>query len=328
MRDRAESLEQILDLVPAGIFIASNDAAQQIQVNRCGARLIGDETDRKGPRDVVTPFRLFDQDRELPFWEQPLQKAVYTGQSVAVGEARLVRSDGSSVDVMTSAAPLFDEQGLPRGAIAAIVDISERKKAEARQNRLLHELQHRVKNILATVASMAARMLGSGASLEEFGAAFEGRLLAMGALQELLSKDAWADVGLAELARAVLAPYAKSGDDKIVVAGPTVLLPPNKTSTLGMVLHELATNAAKYGSLSVPEGHVDLSWQIADANKGRQVLLVWAEWNGPRIDAFPKTGFGAHFIAEVVDYEMDGEVRLSFLPEGFRCAISFPIGAG
>jgi two-component system, chemotaxis family, CheB/CheR fusion protein len=296
-----------------------------VQVNRYGARLIGDDTDRRGPRDVVAPFRLFDRDRELPFWEQPLQQAAYTGRAVPISEGRLVRRDGSSVDVMMSAAPLFDERGVPRGAIAAIVDISERKKAEARQSRLLGELRHRVKNILAVVVSLAARMSSNGAPLEHFVPAFEGRLMAMGRMQELLAKDMWTRVGLGELAMAALAPYGASADDKIVIGGPGVWLPPDTAAALGMILHELATNAAKYGALSVPAGRVELSWRISDEDEGKQVLLFWTERNGPHIDAPPKMGFGSRLIVQMMEYELGGQAQLSFLPEGLRCVSNFPV---
>jgi two-component system, chemotaxis family, CheB/CheR fusion protein len=131
LRNRVESLERILDLVPVGILIGGVDTMQHVQINRYVARLLGEKTDIRGPRDISIPYRLFDHKRELPFWEQPLQRAVFTGQAVPAVEGRLVRSDGKSLDVLMSAEPLFDERGKPRGAISTIVGIPERKKAEA-----------------------------------------------------------------------------------------------------------------------------------------------------------------------------------------------------
>jgi len=128
LRNRVEKMERILDLLPAGIFIAGNDPTQHVQVNRYGIRLLGERDDQKGPRDLPVPYRLFDHDRELAFWEQPLQRAALTGQATPPIEGRLVRHDGSSVKVMMSAEPLLDEKGAPLGSIAAIIDISERKK--------------------------------------------------------------------------------------------------------------------------------------------------------------------------------------------------------
>jgi two-component system CheB/CheR fusion protein len=130
LRNRVETMERILDLLPAGVFIAGNDPMQQVQVNRYGIRLLGEKGDQKGPRDVPVPYRLFDHDRELAFWEQPLQRAALTGRAVPAIEGRLVRRDGRSVDVMMAAEPLFDELGAPLGAIAAFIDMSEREGAE------------------------------------------------------------------------------------------------------------------------------------------------------------------------------------------------------
>lgn len=122
LRNRVTAVERILDSVPAGIFIVGNDLEQRVHVNRYGARLLGDEDDQLGPREVSRPYRLFEKERELPFWEQPLYRAAFTGKAVSVREGRLVRYNGGAVDVMMSAEPLFDEQGVPCGAIATFVD--------------------------------------------------------------------------------------------------------------------------------------------------------------------------------------------------------------
>src|SRR5262249_42479406 len=149
-------------LVPAGIFIAGHDPATNVQVNRYGLRLLGEEGTQRGPRDVPVPYRLFKDGQELAFWERPLQRAAATGQTIAPMEGRLEHTDGTSVETMTAAEPLLDEMGAPRGAVSVIVDISDRKKAEEHQTRLLHELQHRVKNSLAAVSALTQRMAANG----------------------------------------------------------------------------------------------------------------------------------------------------------------------
>src|SRR5215470_4043140 len=128
--------------------------------------------------------------------EQPLQRAARAGEVVPSFEGQLLRPDGSRVDVMMSATPLSDESGKVRGAIAAIVDISERKRAEAQQQLLLHELQHRVKNIITTISALASRMLKGGPSLANFSEAFTGRLAAMAKTHELLTQNNWVGTGL------------------------------------------------------------------------------------------------------------------------------------
>lgn len=325
LRDRVEFVERILDLVPVGIFIVGTDPRQHVQVNRYGARLLDEDDAGPGPRDVAVPYRLFQGDQELAFWEQPLQRAAFSGQAVSAIEGRLARHDGSFVDVMVQAEPLLDEQGAPRGAIAAMVYVSERKKAESTQSRLVHELQHRVKNILATVAALAKRMLASGASLDEFAAAFETRLLAMGRLHQILSEGPREGADLSSLASAVLAPYANSGNDNVELSGAAVALQPNEAVTLGLVLTELASNAAKYGALSVPAGRAELAWTVRDDAGTKWLSLDWKERNGPRIETFPSMGFGTRFITQSIDYELEGVAKLTFRPEGLRCEIDFPL---
>src|SRR5205823_6461515 len=161
--------------------------------------LLGETDERRGLKHVSAEFRLFQDEREIPDAERPLEKAARSGEAVPGFEGRVLRADGSAVEVMISAAPLFDEAGRSRGAIAAIVDITERKQAEHHQQVLLHELQHRVKNILATVNSLAVRMLKGSTSLEEFASAFVGRLRAMARMHDLLSQQSWTGTELKPL---------------------------------------------------------------------------------------------------------------------------------
>lgn len=324
LRNRVESLETVLDLVPVGIIILDNEMPQ-IRVNRHGARLLGEDDDRKGLRAVSVPYRLFDGDRELSLEDQPTQRVARTGKAVPNLEARLLRVDGSSVDVMVSATPLFDELGKPRGAITAIVDISQRKQAELAQDRLLHELQHRVKNVLATVSSLATRMLKGSTSLEEFSAAFLARLTAMGTMHELLSDGKWGDAELRAVVAAAMAPYVNADTRNVGLSGPKVLLKPNTAATLGMALHELATNAAKYGALSVADGSVVVSWRIEDASSGERLSLDWMERDGPQVEPDRKEGFGTGFVSRIIEYELEGVVRLDFDPEGLHCIVEFPL---
>jgi two-component system CheB/CheR fusion protein len=325
LRNRVEGLETLLDLVPVGIFIVEDGTTRQVQVNRYGARLIGSDENGKGPRQVPLPLRLFDRDRELPVEEQPLQRAVRTGEAVPDIEGRLLRADGSSLHVMVSARPLFDDQGRPRGAIAAIVDISQRKAAEAAQEALLHELQHRVKNILATVSSLGARMLKDSASMEDFSTAFLARLRTMGYLHDLLSQRNWQGADLRTLVTAAVAPYVRGDKSNIVLDGPEVILTPNAAGSLGLVLHELATNAAKYGALSVADGRIEAAWKITGPAGPERLSLAWTERGGPRVEQTGVEGFGLSFVKRSVEYELDGTATLALDPDGLRCTIEFPL---
>jgi two-component system CheB/CheR fusion protein len=325
LHHRVESLETLLDLVPVGIFIAEGVEAKQVQVNRYGSRLVGMTDEGKALRQMPLRLKLFEGDRELPPEDQPLQRAVHTGAAVPDFEGRLLRADGTSLHVMMSVTPLFDVEGRPRGAIAAIVDISQRKAAEAAQEAPLHELQHRVKNILATVVSLATRMLKDSGSVEAFSAAFLARIRAMGDLHDLLSRRNWEGADLKALLAAALAPYAGADMENVALDGPALLLKPNAAASLGLVLHELATNAAKYGALSAAGGRVEVHWHIAGRAGNQRLSLVWIERGGPPVDAKHAEGFGSKFVKRSVEYELDGTAEWTLDPAGLRCTIAFPL---
>jgi two-component system, chemotaxis family, CheB/CheR fusion protein len=207
--------------------------------------------------------------------------------------------------VMISATPLFTEASKIRGAVATIVDISQHKHAEAQHQFLLGELQHRVKNILATVGSLAIRMSRGQFSVEEFRSAFLGRLLATGRTHDLLTDGAWSSTSVRSLVEAALEPQTTPGKDDIVLDGPDARLDANTATTLGMIFHELATNAAKYGALSKAGGRVEIIWRLSETGQpvGQRLGLSWTEYGGPPVDRSRPSGFGTSFITRSVGYE-------------------------
>ena len=252
-------------------------------------------------------------------------KAMRTGKAIPGYEARILRADGSSIDVMMSANPLFDENGKVRGAIAALVDVSSHKEAERSQERLLHELQHRVKNILATITALTSRMVRTATSVSDFSTSFQQRLQAMGRTHEVLSSYNWTDADLDQLLRAVLSPYSSKSRRNIGIRGKPLQLGASMAATLGMVFFELASNAAKYGALSTEEGRVDVAW---NTNKAGVLSIHWKEIDGPAVVEPPKRNFGTSFIQQSLEYELGGKVNLRFEPSGVECDIEIPLPSG
>ena len=169
-----------------------------------------------------------------------------------------------------------------RDANAAIVavaitarDISERKRAEAHSTLLVNELSHRVKNVLASVQSLAMETLRTAPTLAAFRDVFIARLMALASTHELLVEREWRDAGLREVLEAELAPYQAAGRTNWTANGENLLLTPKMALALGMAFHELATNAAKFGAFSVPTGHVDIAWSEQSAEAGRRLHLTW-----------------------------------------------------
>ena len=329
LRNRIQNLETLLNLLPVGILMFENHRIDQVRVNRYGAQLLGESgqtgqtSDGAGLRLVTGALRFFEGDREFELDQHPLQRVARSGEPTTGFEGKLVRADGSRVDVMVSATPLFDEAGNVRGAIAVLLDISERKAAETHQQVLLYELQHRVKNILATIGALATRMLRDGRSLEDFSAAFLGRLRAMATTHDLLSRTNWAGADLRQLLETVMRGQSPA-QGAVILEGPEILLTPNTASTLGMVFYELATNAAKYGALSEERGRIEVSWRIMPAADGDRLTLDWREIDGPSPPASIAEGFGTGFIRRSVEYELQGTATMEPSPTGLRWVLEVP----
>jgi two-component system CheB/CheR fusion protein len=321
LRNRIQNLETLLALLPVGVTIIEDNRSSQVHVNRYGAQLLGEP-----PGEGLTPqplerFRLFDGEREISPAEQPLLRASRSGEATPQFEGQVMRADGSRVDVLMTATPLFDDMRRPRGGIAALVDISERKRAEAHQQALLHELQHRVKNVLSTVSALATRMLHGPQPPREFARAFLGRLKSMARTHELLSRVNWTGVDLRQLVETAVRDQS-SASNAITVEGPELMLTPNAASTLGMMLYELATNAAKYGALGQAGGRVEIRWERHHASDVR-VVLTWTERDGPQPPQTILEGFGIHFIKNAVQFELLGSAVVDANPAGMQWTIEF-----
>jgi PAS domain S-box-containing protein len=236
-----------------------------------------------------------------------------------------LRGDGNAkFTFLLSAGPLVDENKANVGSIVTLTDITERKRAEEQQTTMVAELNHRVKNILAIVQSVAAQTMRSAGSLETFTAAFTGRLRALAIAHDLLTQTRWIGIGLNELLIAVLAPYRSPDGTRVSISGPAVLLPARAVVPLSMVLHELATNAAKYGALSTRQGKIEIAWQVS-GSVDKSVELVWREREGPKVSAEASDGFGTKLIDRVVHHDLDGQTKIDFDPAGVRWTISFPV---
>jgi len=214
----------------------------------------------------------------------------------------------------------------PDGGLAgAFTDITERKTAERHRDLLLHELNHRVKNTLAIVQAMALQTFRGDAADPAALEMFEARLKALAGTHDILTRQNWDSVQFRELVERSLAPFRKHGDDRVTADGPDMQLSARMAVSFAMALHELATNAAKYGALSNGTGNVLVKWRLTRGDGEARVKLLWQERDGPVVVAPSRRGFGSRMIERGLSAELRGDVRLSFEPEGVSCEIDAPL---
>jgi two-component sensor histidine kinase len=207
--------------------------------------------------------------------------------------------------------------------VLTFTDYTERKKEEERQQLLLAEISHRVKNTLAIVQSIAAQTMRRSDSLEIFYQKFSQRLQALGRTHELLSTGEWRSAPLREVVSETLKPY-EIAPGRIGITGDDFELKPSAAMALALLIHELTTNAIKHGALSSRSGHVSIEWTLTGTEQGRSMRFTWRETGGPGVTRPTEHGFGLTLIERSVGHELGGMVRLDFAPEGLSCEFLIP----
>jgi two-component sensor histidine kinase len=192
------------------------------------------------------------------------------------------------------------------------------------QKLLVAELDHRVKNVLVRVAAVVTETREHTISMDDFVKTLGGRLRSMSAAHSLLSKGRWRGVGVSNLIRDQLAPYATGAN--VTIQGPNILLAAAATQALAMVVHELATNAVKFGALSRPGGRVTINWDAPQGDGAATFTVEWRETGGPPVAKPTEAGFGTSLIDELISHELGGTANLAFDPDGVCCRMAFPLG--
>lgn len=307
------NLDAIFVTDGAGVVTEANDAACAL-LGRARGAMVG-----RPLVEAIAPVRAGD-------W--PRGGRSRPGAPAAAGEVEIARADGERRFIEYTSSPV-----MPGQVMTIVRDVTERRRAERRQATMMAELDHRVKNNLAAVLSLAEQSARGAASVEAFVSTLIGRIRAMARMHSALAGGRWEGAALRQLVRQSLEAYMLHGDGdgdregRIVARGPEVWIPARAVSPLAMALHELATNAAKYGALGAPGGRVDIAWTVedrADAS-GPRLSLLWTESGGPRVAGPVKAGFGTQLIRGGIAYELRGNVVLEFPPEGARCRIELPL---
>ena len=247
-------------------------------------------------------------------------------QDSFTSEYRVVHPDGTVLWLrgrgqVVARAP----DGKAERMVSIVTDVTERKAAEDHIQFLMHEISHRSKNLLTVIQSIARRTVRTAGTMEEFENRFERRLQGLAASHDVLVRKNWQGAPLAELVRQQLVPFVEIQSSRFELVGPDIVVTADAAQAIGLAIHELATNAIKYGALSAPTGKVRISWML-DGNVGAssQLSLNWIEQGGPPATPPSRKGFGHVVIVDMIERSLNGKVAVEFAVEGLKWSVSMP----
>ena len=322
LRRGARAVRELIDALPAAIY--TTDAAGKITFfNKSAVELWGREP-VLNEDEYCGSHKIYNADGvELALGQCPMAMALKTGQPVRDVEAIVERPDGSRTACMPYPTPFHDPStGALLGAINMLVDITPRKQAETRQKIMIDELNHRVKNTLATVQAIAQQSFRAPGAQRGEVDGFLARLMALSKTHDHLTREQWEYAELNGLIEDVLAPLKDRARERVQIACPKLRLSPRAALTLGLTLNELATNAMKYGSMSV-DGRLDVRSEITNGG----LFITWRESGGPSVVSAPKRGFGTQMIERGLASELDGRAEIRFAPTGLECDLHMPLSS-
>jgi len=323
LRESEERYRTLFELGPVAVY--SCDASGVIQnFNRRAAELwdrepaLGDTDER-----FCGSFKLFRPDGSFMPHEQCPMAEVLSGKISEARDAEVLieRPDGSRVTVVVNIRPLKNQRGEVTGAINCFYDITERKQAEQRQLLLTNELAHRGKNLLAVIQSIASRTLSGTRPLAEAAEVLILRLQALARSQSVLITEGFEGAPLTEIVRLEFEAFS----NRVKAVGPDVLLNPRVAQTFALLVHELATNATKYGALSRPDGQVAIQWSIEGAGIEARFKFQWQELDGPPVALPTRQGFGRTLLEKAFAQDFDAQSKIRFAPEGLIYEIDAPL---
>jgi PAS domain S-box-containing protein len=231
-------------------------------------------------------------------------------------EYRIVTPAGEVRWLKIRGRPFYDADGVPFRLAGIAIDVTERKHAEAHRALLANELNHRVKNTLATVQAIVVQSLRANLTHAETRDVIQGRLHSLAAASDVPTRESLDGATLSEVATTALAPFRAEGDRRITVRGPEVVLTPRLALAFSMAFHELATNALKYGALTGEVGRILLDWDILDGSRPGTLRLTWQEFDGPPVCPPTRRGFGSRMIERALADELEGRAEIDYRPDG------------
>jgi PAS domain S-box-containing protein len=327
LRERERRFRELLDALPAAVY--TTDAVGRITYYNDAAADLWGHRPALGSSEWCGSWKLFWPDgTPLPHDECPMVAALKEDRAVRGIEVAAERPDGTRVPFIPYPTPIHDETGKLVGAVNMLVDITDRKRAEEQHGLLVRELHHRVKNTLAMVQAITGSTARATDNIEEFKTALFGRIQSLAKTHLLLSDEERA-VSFAHILRSELDAFDDGSGERIVLSGPDVPLSAQLAVSLGMAIHELTANAAKFGALSVYGGKVDVSWNVTIEATRRTLRFDWVESRGPPVPQPERQGFGSRLLAYVLPVQIQARSRVDFARHGVRvhCEVPLPVEA-
>ncbi|MEJ0025702.1 MAG: HWE histidine kinase domain-containing protein [Rhizomicrobium sp.] len=316
MREGRRVARHVMEALPAAIYTTDAEG-RLLYYNKAAERLWG-FAPKIGEQLWCGSWKIYLPDGTLlPHDRCPMAVALKEQRALVGPEAVVERPDGTRVPFLPYPTPLFGSDGELIGGVNMLIDLTGQKRADAQQRGLIDELNHRVKNTLATIQSLAAQTMRGPHGDGEF----EGRLLSLSRVHDQLTRNAWEWADLAAIAGDTFRPLRGSANSHVAIEGPSVKLKPRIALAMGMVLHELACNAMRHGALSTPAGTVALRWRV----EGRMLLVDWREEGGPAVAAPRKRGFGTRLLERSIAHELGGRPTIAFSAAGVHCTMEIPL---
>jgi PAS domain S-box-containing protein len=312
---------RLFEQLPFAVYVCDLNGFV-VRYNRRAAELWGRTPKLSDPNErFCGSYRMFRPDGSLlPHHQCPMADVLQTGVSVRQQEVHIEQPNGARGIALVDIEALTDSDGNIIGAINCFQDITERKRIETQIVNLAREAEHRTKNILATV--QATVRLSHSKTPDDLKELIEGRINALAKVHTLFVQSGWTGAELHSLVTQELLPYGADGAARVRIDGPEIMLEPNRAQIVAIALHEFATNAAKYGSLSAVEGGVEIAWSCtADG----WLNLHWTESGGPAVAPPTHRGFGTRIMENIIGGQLGGEVRFHWGAPGVICEIALPL---
>lgn len=323
--DKISEICRLIDHLPVALYVCDGTGAVR-HVNDRAARLWGiadNAADAAISRIAVAETLSAGADAAPE--RSLIQEVIFTGEPVRDCECRSTRADGHPAVLLASAEPIVGEDSSVIGVVGCLQDVTESRRGDTHERVLLDELNHRVKNTLATVQLLAGQTIRKCGLPKEVQDDFEGRLIALSRAHDHLTRERWEPVDLHTIVAKAVEPYCRLNPEILGISGEPIKVSAQSSLTLAMIFHELACNAAKFGALSTQNGRLAISWAVANGVRPPTLVIKWQETGGPPVSAPERLGFGSRLLQHGVSRQFRGATRLDYDPSGLRCTMEISL---